>query len=340
MDTDPLLEDASVVHEEQEQQQEVAYREQQEPQQDDDDTQQDDNDNEEENHHNQDELPNSTCLERIALILLTTTVWSSGILFGLLIIGHYLVALGSSTTDIGRRWNTILPFLYSTNYWIATTSMGMHLTGGAITIILGAIQLLDFVRIRYPTFHRWTGHVYLIASIMTAVGGFAFIWLGRGCIGGRTMDLAFSLLAILTVLSCIQTWRHAVYTKQYEYHQLWSWRLYSLMISSWLYRMEYATVGLMRLPHDREHFSYALDYVMDFLFYIPNFILVEILWRTRNMKRPAWVSNVLGSVMITAAVLLIFISTLDAIYLWIPGMMDKLTDLWNDDDDSDEYHDL
>ena len=276
------------------------------------------------------ETTHTNRFERIALILLTASAWTSGIFFGCFIIGHYLLA----GHDI-QRWNTLLPSLYSTHRPVATVGIGMHFVGGAVTIILGAIQLMGPIRKRFPAFHRWTGRLYVTCSTMTAVGGFTYIVMGSGCIGGKTMDIAFSLCALLTVISSFQTYRHAAITKRFDRHQLWAWRLYSLMISSWMYRLEYATAELLRIPHDPEHYSYALDYVMDFFFYVPNLIVVEILWRTRHKTKAPWVSNTLAVIMVLVTMLLLFTSSLNAIFLWIPGMMGKLADLRSDDDEYD-----
>lgn len=102
------------------------------------------------------------------------------------------------------------------------------------------------------------------------------------------------------------------------------------------YRLEYATAELMRIPHDREHYSYALDYVMDFFFYVPNLIVVEILWRTRHKTKAPWVSYTLAGVMLLVTIVLLVTTVLNSIFLWIPGMMGKLAELRSDDDAYDD----
>lgn len=276
-------------------------------------------------------------LQRIALYVLTAVVWSSGILFGLYMMGHYLIPVWTQdVTEVERQWNMALPHLYTTRRPLATLGMGLHFAGGSITIILGAIQLVGAVRHRFPAFHRWTGRLYVACSAMTAIGGLLYIWAGYGCIGGVTMDVAFSCCAFLTLLASVQTYRHAAITKRYALHKLWSWRLYSLMISSWMYRLEYATATvILNIPHDRAHYSYPLDYFMDFFFYVPNLILVEIIWRTRHKSKPAWVSYLITAVMIFAALLVLLTSLMNAVEIWIPGMLGHLDE--DDDDRVDEF---
>lgn len=255
-----------------------------------------------------------------SIILLTATVWGSGIIFGLYMICHYLFA-------VGPGWNVMLPHLYSRDRPIATVGIGTHFLGGAITIILGAIQLVAPIRKRFPMFHRWTGRVYITCSTMTAVGGLLFIWTGHGCIGGPTMDIAFSLCAVLTLISSAQAYRHAAITQRYDQHKLWAWRLYSLMISSWMYRMEYGVAAILRLPHDYDHYSYALDYVMDFFFYVPNLLVVEFFWRFQPQAPLFW--NVLAVAMLVVAATILLMTLVECMEIWIPGITGKL----GDDDD-------
>lgn len=254
--------------------------------------------------------------ERIALIILTGIVWASGVLFGGFMWGHYLLAPFSS-------WNVLLPHLYSRTRPVATFGIGLHFLGGSIAIMLGAIQLIEQIRKRWPFVHRWVGRIYILCSCLTAIGGLLFI-LRQGCIGGRLMDIAFSACAILTLLSAVQTYRYAAIFQDYEMHKLWAWRLYSLMIASWMYRIEYSVAMIFRIPHDPKHYSYALDQVMDFFFYVPNLLVVEVLWRTRHSNKPKRVSYVLGSLFLSVALVVLFCTVLEAYIFWIPGMIGKL----------------
>jgi hypothetical protein len=266
--------------------------------------------------------------QRIPLIILVGVSWISGILFGLYMFGHYIFA-GKEI----ERWNTLLPSLYRKDRPLATLGIGAHFLGGAIAIMLGAIQLVGPIRKHYPSFHRWTGRLYLICSILTALGGLLYISI-TGCIGGKTMDVAFSLCALLTLVSSGQAYRHAAITKRYDQHQLWAWRLYSLMIASWMYRLEYATAELFRIPHDSAHYAYALDFIMDFFFYVPNLFVVEVIWRSRHKACAPWVSNLLSLLVLLVALVVLLTSLMNAIAIWIPGMMGKLADLRSDDDET------
>ncbi len=166
--------------------------------------------------------------------LLTITVWVSAALFGLYILAFYASALYRGNME---QWNEVLPGLYERNSLAATSGIGLHFAAGGIILLLGSIQLIEPVRVRFPAFHRWVGRVYLLASLFAGLGGLVFIFL-KGTIGGIVMDIGFGLYGILMLVAAIQTYRHAV-ARNLDKHRAWALRLYALAIGSFLYRMDY-----------------------------------------------------------------------------------------------------
>src|SRR5688572_20484825 len=82
-------------------------------------------------------------------ILLVATVWTSAGLFGLYIIAFYALALVDGNMV---KWNEILPGLYEEGSRTATTGIGLHFAMGGIILILGSIQLVEALRVRYSAF--------------------------------------------------------------------------------------------------------------------------------------------------------------------------------------------
>lgn len=217
---------------------------------------------------------------RWSSVILVATVWVSAGLFGLYILAFYASALYEGNLE---RWNQLLPRLYESGTKTATSGIGLHFAAGGIILVLGSIQLIDAVRIRFPALHRWLGHLYVISCLLAAVGGLAFIAL-KGTIGGLMMDIGFGLYGVLMFVSAIQTYRYAV-ARQINKHRIWSLRLYALAIGSWLYRMDYGFWLLLTdgLGHTRS-FSGPFDSVMAFFFYIPNLLVVEAYTRANRYK--------------------------------------------------------
>lgn len=166
--------------------------------------------------------------------LLAAALWASCLLFGVYIVAFYF---GAYLTDEMSRWNVVLPDLYRPGEPQGSFAMAAHFVCGAIILILGAVQLVSGIRERWPRMHHALGRIYIGASIVTAVGGLGYIGL-VGTIGGAVMDVGFGLYGLLMLLAAVQALRYAR-ARDIDTHQLWAWRLFSLAIASWLYRMEY-----------------------------------------------------------------------------------------------------
>ena len=226
-------------------------------------------------------------------ILLVSTVWISAGLFGLYILAFYAAALYGGNIE---RWNNILPGLYKPGSLTATSGIGLHFATGGIILLLGSIQLIKSVRVRYPALHRWVGRVYVVSSLLAAVGGLIFI-VARGTIGGTVMNIGFALYGILMFIAAIETYRHAR-AGHLEKHRAWALRLYALAIGSWLYRMDYGFWALLAdgLGHAKD-FTGPFDRVMAFFFYIPNLLVAEAFIRSRTYKSSPLL-NVVSSIVI------------------------------------------
>lgn len=258
---------------------------------------------------------------RWAGILLVTTVWISAGLFGLYILAFYAAPLYSGNVE---RWNNMLPGLYAKNSVAATTGIGLHFATGGVILVLGSLQLIKAVRIRYPALHRWVGRVYVVASLLAAVGGVTFI-ITKGTIGGTVMNIGFFLYGLFMFIAAIETWRHAV-AGRIAKHRAWALRLYALAIGSWLYRMDYGFWLLLAdgLWHN-EAFTGPFDRVMAFFFYLPNLLVAEGFIRARVHKTSAALN-------LSATLLLLFMTTFLLIgtyyftkFYWGPAIVDWLS---------------
>lgn len=217
---------------------------------------------------------------RWASVLLVITVWVSAGLFGLYILAAYAAALYGGDLE---HWNKTLPGLYQPGARTATTGIGLHFATGGIILLLGSIQLLDAVRVRYSAVHRWVGRVYVGASLLAAVGGVTFI-LVKGTIGGPVMDIGFGLYGVLMFVAGVETYRHAR-AGRLSQHRAWALRLYALAIGSWLYRMDYGFWIMLAdgLGHTKT-FTGPFDRIMAFFFYLPNLLLVQVFIRARPYR--------------------------------------------------------
>ena len=234
-----------------------------------------------------DEVKNVKAIHRLDVMvrwaarLLMATVWGSALLFGLYIIAFYFFALLKGDTEI---WNRMLPGLFDHQTKAATIGIGLHFAAGGIILILGCIQLLEGIRIKYPAIHRWLGRVYVLAALTTAIGGLVFIFV-KGTIGGMVMDIGFGLYGALTLIAALATVRFAR-ARDLERHRAWAIRLFALAIGSWLYRMDYGFWFLFTdgLGHTKD-FTGPFDYIMAFFFYLPNLLVAEVFIGRFNLMK-------------------------------------------------------
>lgn len=253
--------------------------------------------------------------------VLLITVWTSSFIFGLYILANYAAAYFEN--DL-LRWNNVLPEIYDPRQPNASVGIGLHFAAGGLILVLGAIQLIETIRRRFPRLHHWTGRLYILLSVIVSVGGLSFIAI-KGTVGGIVMDIGFGLYGALMLLAAIQTIRFAVARKILD-HQAWAWRLYALAIGSWLYRMDY---GLWLILTDwvghTDEFDGWFDHIMAFFFYIPNLIIVELMVRARSHKSNSKLQTIASAAMIAASALLVVATWGFARVAWLPAIIDFLS---------------
>ncbi len=213
---------------------------------------------------------------------LVCTVWISATLFGLYIVAFYVGALVDGQV---AKWNQNLPGLYESHSPGATSALGLHFLAGGVILILGCIQLIGRVRMRWPALHRWLGRIYVSAALLAGLGGLTFITV-VGTIGGRVMDVGFGFYGALMVAAAVQTYRHAR-ARSLKLHRAWAMRLFALAIGSWLYRMDYGFWLLLGGGRGHTHdFQGPFDHLMAFFFYVPNLLIVEAFIRAQSAASP------------------------------------------------------
>ena len=249
---------------------------------------------------------------------LVATVWLSATLFGLYILAFYAVSLVKGEMS---QWNEVLPGLYDPNTRNATIGIGVHFAAGGIILVLGCIQLINSIRVKFPALHRWLGRIYILASLAAGIGGLTFIFI-KGTIGGIIMDIGFALYGILMILAAVETFRHA-YGKRFEKHRAWALRLFALAIGSWLYRMDYGFWFLFtnELGHTAS-FSGPFDYFMDFFFYLPNLLVAEIFIGKHKLLRSAPLKIAASIGLFGATAFLVLATYFFMVHLWGPAIIE------------------
>lgn len=264
----------------------------------------------------------SVILLRWMCIALVATVWVSAALFGLYILAFYAGALAQSDMN---AWNEVLPRLYEPTTPAATAGIALHFAAGGIILVLGCIQLIGAVRVRFPALHRWIGRVYVAASLLAGIGGLTFIAV-KGTVGGTVMNIGFAMYGVLMIVCAVQTYRHAR-ARRLEVHRAWALRLFALAIGSWLYRMDYGFWLLLTngLGHT-EDFRGPFDMLMAFFFYLPNLLVSEAFIRARHSTASPALRLGAAGVLAAATGFLLLGTYFFTIMFWGPAILYRL---WN-----------
>lgn len=254
----------------------------------------------------------------IAKALLIFTVWGSAMIFGLYILAFYALSFFNGQLT---QWNKILPGLYDPGDTSATIGIGIHFMAGGLILILGCFQMLDILRRRYPQVHRWSGRLYVFASIFAAIGGLSFIFI-KGTVGGWVMDIGFGLYGILMFVAAVETIRYAR-LKEFEKHRSWAIRLFALAIGSWLYRMDYGFwFSITNGYGHTADFHGPFDRIMSFFFYMPNLLIAEVIIARFEFFKTPIIQYINAFLLFICSAFLLFASYYFIRQLWGPAIME------------------
>jgi len=110
-----------------------------------------------------------------------------------------------------------------------------HALGAGLIALGGALQLLPWVRARFPRFHRWNGRVFLLTVCVLSLSGFYLVWIRNeppdtfmewSTSGNGVLILAFAALAYRTARA-----------RDFGAHREWALRLYLVSNAQWFTRV-------------------------------------------------------------------------------------------------------
>jgi hypothetical protein len=251
---------------------------------------------------------------------LVAVTWLSGAIFGAYILAHYGGAVAVARLD---DWNSELPRLYEHATPLANLGIGVHFVSGGILLLLGPLQLLAGLRARRPGLHRFVGRLYVLAGLGAGLGGLTYI-ARKGTVGGVPMTVGFALYGALVALCAVETYRHAR-ARRLDQHRAWALRLFALAVGSWLYRMDYGFWALLGGPGHTPRFDGGFDHFMDFFFYIPNLIVVELFVRARGRSAGPKARGLASFALGFAAAFLVLATYFFTRYAWGPAIVARWT---------------
>jgi hypothetical protein len=167
-------------------------------------------------------------------------IWFAAAMLGQWAFFYYIAAFYGSSTVTGdfETWNR-LEALGRTPYVAGDTGGNLaylaHALGAGIIAFGGALQLMPFIRKRFPTFHRWNGRLFLFTVTGLSLSGFYLVWIrhtspsfieGVSTSLNGVLILAFAALALRTAMA-----------RNIAVHQRWATRLYLVSNAQWFLRV-------------------------------------------------------------------------------------------------------
>jgi uncharacterized membrane protein len=129
-----------------------------------------------------------------------------------------------------------------------------HILPAVLFMILGPLQFVRGLRAKYPRMHRWSGRIFLTASLVVGVTGLALAF-GK-TIGGVDEKAAIALFGSFFLLALAKGLSHAM-QGEFAQHREWMIRGYAIGLAVATIRPIMATffaVALLRghrpVPHE------------------------------------------------------------------------------------------
>jgi hypothetical protein len=169
---------------------------------------------------------------------------------------YYIAAFygGSTLTGQFEAWNRLEALGANAPYRpgdvLGNTAFGAHAFGAGLVAFGGALQLLPFVRRRWPTFHRWNGRLFLLTVTGLSLSGFYLVWI-RNPPPDSFTELATTANGLL-ILGFAAVALNAALKRDFTVHQRWAMRLYLVSNAQWFTRVGVFAYFVINMALGRE----------------------------------------------------------------------------------------
>ena len=156
----------------------------------------------------------------------------------------------------------------------ANPFLTVHAVAGVITLLIGPIQFVRWIRARWPAVHRATGRLYLMVGAVAAPAGLV---LALGTSSGQIASVGFAIPALLWMHFAWLGWRAAV-ERRFDAHREWMIRAYAITATAITLRLMLPASALLELEF------YPAYRVISWASWLTNLVIAEIVIRA---LRPA-----------------------------------------------------
>ena len=248
--------------------------------------------------------------------------WFATVLVGQAIFAYYIVMfyyIATANQDL-EHFNRIMPAGFIEGDFWGNIAVVAHVLLAAIITVGGLLQLIPFIRNRWPAIHRWNGRLYVgIAMLMSLSGMFMVLTRYEKVVGGLTGHIAIMINGSLIVGCAIMAFRHAR-QKRFAQHRIWALRLFLAVSGVWLFRVGLmAWLSIHGKPVGFDPVSFTgpfLTALYGLVYLLPLFILEVYL---RAQRSPSTTRQLMAAAMVVLISLVTILGVFGATMgMWLP----------------------
>ena len=198
-----------------------------------------------------------------------------------------------------------------------------HLIPAALLSVGGIMQLLPFVRRKYPAIHRWNGRMFLSLGLTGALSGLYLTWV-RGARLSDVGSLGLTLNGLLIVVAVVFAWRYAR-AKQFDIHMRWAIHALLLINGVWFFRLYLMAwyVANQGSNGNSANLDGPMDIFISFACYGLPMLIAECVFWAKRQHQPSRIWAVFTLTVVGALITLLGVGAAIAL-MWIPRIASVL----------------
>jgi hypothetical protein len=244
-------------------------------------------------------------------------------LFALYILGFYG---GTALASNWQAWNDRLINGFVAGDIAGNAALVSHMALALIMNVAGPLQFVPAVRKRAPTFHRWTGRIYITTAFVISVGALYMVNARPGL--GAFNSAAIQIDAILIMLFAGVTLRFAL-KRQLARHHRWALRTFMVVSGVWFMRVGYTVLGIAfqgDIPGVTSDLNGPTDTAIGYAAYLLPLAVLELYFLATDNKNVALklaTAGVIGVSFIVTAAGIVGLT----LFSWLPKVQGALSGL-------------
>ena len=253
--------------------------------------------------------------------------------FAVALIGQFLFALyilgfygGTALAANWQAWNDRLINGFVDGDLAGNAALVSHMALALIMNVAGPLQFVPAVRKRAPTFHRWTGRIYIATAFVISIGALYMVNARPGL--GAFNSAAIQIDALLIMVFAGLTLRFAL-ARKFALHHRWALRTFMVVSGVWFMRVGYTVLGIAfqgDIPGVTSDLNGPTDMILGYASYLLPLAMLELYFFATDRKSAALKFAAAGLVSIAALTTAGGVIGL-TLFSWLPKVQDALVGL-------------